>query len=59
MSNFRESLIDRMIRIYGFEHKLVIEFIKMCEAWEENDWNNRCLAVLVASHEDSPVFDEI
>ena len=58
MSSFRENLIDRMIRLYGFEHKLVIEFVKMCEEWEENGWNNTSLAILVASHEESPVFDE-
>ena len=58
MTNFRENLIDRMIRIYGFENPIVIEFCRMCEAWEENDWNNKCLAVLVASHEESPIFDE-
>ena len=58
MSNFRESLIDRMIRLYGYENNLVIDFTKMCEAWAENDWNNKCLALLVASHEADPVMEE-
>lgn len=58
MSNFRESLIDRMIRLYGYENNLVIDFAKMCEAWAKNDWNDKCLALLVASHEADPILEE-
>ena len=58
MTNFRENLIDRMIRIYGYENPIVIEFCRMCESWEVNDWNNKCLAVLVDSHEAYPVVFE-
>lgn len=56
MTNFRNSLIDRMVRLYGLESPIVIDFCQMCERWEDNDWNNKCLAVLVASHEDDPVM---
>lgn len=59
MTKFRESLIDRMIRIYGYEHKIVLDFCHLCEAWEDNDWNNKCLAILVESHEAEPVFEEV
>lgn len=55
MTNFRNSLIDRMVRLYGLESPIVIDFCQMCERWENNDWNNKCLAVLVASHEADPV----
>ena len=58
MTNFRESLIDRMCRIYGLENPIVIQFAQMCEAWADNDWNNKSLAILVASHEADPVFEE-
>ena len=58
MTKFRESLLDRMIRIYGFEHEIVLDFAAMCEAWADNDWNNKCLAILVESHEADPVFLE-
>ena len=58
MSKFRESLLDRMIHIYGFEHKIVLDFAAICEAWADNDWNNKCLAILVESHEAYPVFLE-
>jgi hypothetical protein len=59
MTKFRESLIDRMIRIYGYEHKIVLDFCRLCEAWENNDWNNKRLAILVESHEAEPVFEEV
>lgn len=55
MTNFRNSLIDRMVRVYGLESPVVIVFAKWCEEWEENEWNNKCLAALVASNEDDPV----
>ena len=58
MTKFRESLLDRMIRIYGCENKIVLDFAAMCEAWANNDWNNKCLAILVESHEAYPVFLE-
>lgn len=28
----REQLLDRMIKIYGFEHEIVIDFARMCES---------------------------
>ena len=58
MSNFRENLIDRMIRLYGFENPMVIEFCRMCEDWEDNQWNDKVLRILVEAHEMTPVFDE-
>lgn len=58
MSNFRESLIDRMIKIYGFENPIVVEFAKWCERWEENEWNNKALTILVEAHEANPVMEE-
>ena len=58
MTNFRENLIDRMIRLYGFENPMVIEFCRMCEDLEVNDWNDRELTILVEAHEAYPVFDE-
>ena len=57
MSKNRENLIDRMIRIYGFENKIVIDFAHLCETWEENKWNNTVLRLLVEAHEADPVFD--
>lgn len=47
----RENLMDRMIRIYGYENPIVIEFCRLCEEWEENDWNNKVLTILVEAHE--------
>lgn len=55
MTAYRENLIDRMIKIYGFENPIVIEFCKLCE---RADWNDRELELLVLAHEDDPVLEE-
>lgn len=54
----REQLIDRMIKIYGYEHKLVIAFCDLCERWERNPMNDRLLELVVEAHEAEPFFDE-
>lgn len=56
MNEMRENLLDRMIRIYGFEHEVVIEFARMCES---DAYTDKDLEVLVKCHEENPVgFDE-
>lgn len=52
----RENLIDRMIRIYGFEHPIVIQFAKLCERMKNTKANDKALMMLVESHEENPVF---
>ena len=54
----REKLIDRMIRIYGFENPIVIEFCKLCEVWEDIEDRDHLLEVIVKSHEEFPQFDD-
>ena len=55
----REQLLDRMIRIYGFEHEIVIEFARMCEEWLPTENNDKALEILVKCHEENPVgFDD-
>lgn len=50
----RDQLLDRMIRIYGFEHPIVLDFARLCENWAPGvDWD-RLLEVLVEAHEDHP-----
>ena len=52
----REQLIDRMIRIYGFEHDVVIEFAKKKK---KDCFTDRNLEVIVECHEANPVgFDD-
>lgn len=58
MTNFRESLIDRMIRIYGFEHECVLAFISLCEKYEDSLWNDQLLEILVENHEAFPVTED-
>ena len=54
----REQLMDRMIRIYGFEHEIVIAFCAMCETYPNTEAYEEMLRVLVEWHEEYPVFDE-
>ena len=55
----REKLLDRMIRIYGFEHEIVIEFARMCEEWLPTENNDKALETLVKCHEENTVgFDD-
>lgn len=55
MTEYREKLIDRMIRIYGFEHPVVIHFAEMCEdSW----WMDEVLETVVKSHEENPYMGE-
>lgn len=52
----RENLIDRMIRIYGFEHPIVIQFAELCERMEHAEANDKALMTLVEAHEENPAF---
>ena len=55
----REQLLDRMIKIYGFEHEIVIKFARMCEEWLPTENNDKALETLVKCHEENPVgFDD-
>lgn len=56
MTAKRENMIDEMIKIYGFENPIVIEFARLCE-WEVNEWNDRVLEILCEAHKASPVIE--
>lgn len=58
MTKCREKLIDRMIAIYGLENPIVIEFARMCETWEDNEWNDKVMRIMVEAHEAEPYFEE-
>ena len=55
MNELREKLIDRMIRIYGFEHKMVVDFAKLCESTWISD---KALTTMVECHEEYPVTED-
>lgn len=51
----REQLLDRMIRLYGFEHEAVIAFAELIE----NDiFTDEILETIVKAHEAHPVIEE-
>ena len=57
MNTIRKNLIDRMVRIYGFEHPVVIEFTELCERWEDTKNNDTILRLAVEYHEEYPVLE--
>lgn len=50
----REQLLDRMIRLYGFEHPIVIDFAKAME----RGISTESLRVMVECHEACPYAGE-
>ena len=55
---YRESLLDRMIRLYGFEHETVIVFANMVDKYPDStDWNN-AMRLIVEAHEKHPQIEE-
>lgn len=58
MTKLRENLINRMIRIYGFENPIIIDFCKICESFPETEEYNKTLKTLVIVHEECPVLEE-
>lgn len=51
MTEKREELLTRMIRIYGMEHEVVIRFARFLENPKLDD---ELLEILVESHEQKP-----
>ena len=51
----REELLTRMIRIYGFEHEVVIEFARLME---NDSFSDEMLEAIVKAHEENPQVTE-
>ena len=47
MNKIREQLADRMIRLYGFESPITIDFCRLCEEWPSTEAYDSALATLV------------
>lgn len=45
----REQMMDRLIESFGFEDNRVIWFGNLCELYEDNEWNNKCLEGIFGS----------
>ena len=55
MSDLRDKLITRMIRIYGFENPIVIDFCRMCEM---ECYSDKALTTTVECHEMYPIIGD-
>lgn len=54
MTAYRENLIDRVIRVYGYEHSMTVRFAQMCEILDNTAENDQALASLVQDYEKAP-----
>lgn len=58
MTELRENLVDRIIRIYGFEHPIAISIAHLCETYPQGEQWDRCLTALVECHEECPYYGD-
>ena len=38
---------DKLIRVFGMEDSRVVWFFQLCEDYDDNEWNNKCLEGMV------------
>ena len=56
-SYVRMKLVERMVKLYGEENILVMQFIDMCQSFPNDPYNhywNKCLTAFVEAHENDP-----
>ena len=53
MTEYREKLLERVIRVYGFEHEVTIEFARLCE---NPDFSEEFLEIMCIAHECFPYY---
>ena len=58
MTNYRANLVDRMIRLYGFEHPVTVLFADMADKYLGSPEWDRAMLIIVTAHEAHPVVDE-
>ena len=51
----REALLERVIRVYGFEHEITIGFARLCE---NELFSDACLEALCIAHECFPYYGD-
>ena len=51
----KEQLLNRMIKLYGFEHNAVIAFAELIE---QNIFTNDIFEDIVKAHEKHPIIEE-
>lgn len=55
MNRYRESLVDRMITLYGFESPVVIKFAQLAEYWRGDE---KVLRIIVETYEACPWVED-
>ena len=59
MNKIREQLTDRMIRLYGFESPITIDFCRLCEEWPDTEAYDNTLTTLVKCNEEAYYISEM
>lgn len=57
MTERRQKILDRMIKIYGFEHQLVIDYATLCENFPQEEWADSLLLEGIMNHEKNPKIE--
>lgn len=50
MKEIRKTMVDLMIRMYGFEDERTIEFARIAESWADDADHDKMLRTIVESH---------
>lgn len=58
MTRLREVLVERLIRIYGHENKIVCDFCNLCETFKNDELHDKILVSIVSAHEHHPQVGE-
>lgn len=49
MSKTRKAILDRMAQRFGLEDDRTIFIYQLAEEYEDTEWNNNCLHIMVDS----------
>lgn len=59
LSEKRQAMLDKMIKIYGFEHEVTVAFAGMLENWDDTKECDKALEMILITHkEHSVMLDE-
>ena len=58
MTNYRKNLVDRMIRLYGFENEITVMFANMAEKYVDSPEWDGAMEIIVEAHESLPAIEE-
>lgn len=58
MNEFRKNLVNEIIKLYGLEHPITIDFAKTCESFPCGEQWDNALSTLCKAHLEYPLVFE-